>query len=114
MLTLTLSFILGCQLGLRDPKDKNIAEQGTARILNKLQRKHAAVGLDGKAAKMLWTELVEAQSQLGLHQERHERRFESLSGQLMLKDEVPVDGDTDGDFEDSLRVFSFEDEGRVV
>jgi hypothetical protein len=114
LLTLTFSFIIGCQVGLRDRKDKNFAEQGTARTLKKLQRKQSAVGLDDKAATMLWAEVMGARSQLGLHQERYERRFDALPGQLMLQDKVAIEADADGDFEDSLRVFAFDDEGRIM
>ena len=63
---------------------------------------------------MLRTKVVQAQSLLAFHQERHERRFDGLPDQLMLEGEVVTQGDTDRGFEDSLRVFDFDDEGRVV
>ena len=61
--------------------------------------------LDSRAATLLWTEVVGAQSQLALHQQRYERRFEAMPGQQMLDDEVAIESYADGDFGDSLGVF---------
>jgi hypothetical protein len=98
---------------LRNPNDKNLAELGTPRILNKLKRKQASIGLTN-ASQLLQQELDGIKVQLMIGQKRFERRFEAMPSQFLLQDGVDADEIAEEDEDDNMDVYELEEDGMVL